>query len=466
MSIEALVLNPWLERKLGEVELGPEILSLILEIDLAKKDQVKSELRKIPSLTLGAEAFDYINVKAPVEAIPYIEKIEGVKRIHYDMPTKSLAYPFEFSKALSRIPAFAPFVDPILGQIKGDPVLIPYMSPEMLLPINPLKALSLSNYSYVPVSVTKKDLLDVPNHGLTGKGVTVAVIDTGVFNPHPQMRMKAKQFGTAMFPLPVDDNGHGHWCCSTVAGEPWAALFGMTDGMAPSVNLLAIKVLGYAIGTGTQMSVLEGMDIAYKNGAKIISMSLGTDQCQGGCGDADGGPCPECRAVKTLADNGVIVNVAAGNSGPGDMTINCPACSPSSIAVASHSYQDKQVSYFSSRGPQNIANQAMPITDLTMKPDVASYGGGRENQASTPDELLYNGCVALLDGLYSGIKSMAEGLEGTSMATPHFAGLLALAAEKGVIKNTADVKAILSAKGHAKTKEDGWGFIKLSTLIS
>lgn len=447
-------LNKWLARKFGEVELGPELLSLIIQVDITKKDEVKSALRKIPDVTVRIQAFDYINILAPVEAIPDIEKIEGVVKIHYDMPTKVLSSPIS-----------NPLVDPLLGQIHIDPILIPAISLDMFLPLNPLKTLALPQTKYIPVNVTKQALLDVPEHGLTGKGVKVAVLDTGVFNFHPQMKMKAKEFGTQLFPLPLDDNGHGTWVCATVAGEPWASLFGLTDGIAPSAELLSVKVLGYGIGAGSQMSVLAGMEKAYQNGAKIISMSLGSEECQGGCGEEDGGPCPQCRIVKKLTDEGIIFCIAAGNSGPDDVTINCPACSPSSIAVAAHSFTDDEIAYFSSRGPQNVANATMPINELTMKPDVASFGGGRSKKELSPNEVLYNACFALLDGMTSGIKHMAEGLQGTSMATPHFAGLLALAVEKGVIKNASDVKALLAVKGHAKTKEDGFGLCKLSWLI-
>jgi len=454
--------NPWLEQKLKQVTLGPETLSLIVQVDISKKEHVLSELKKITDVSIVTQAFDYINIKAPSEAIPDIEKIDGVLKIHYDMPKKGFALPSEFTKFLSQIPLFAPFIDPLLGQIRIDPVVMPYVTPELALPVNPLKAATVVNYKYVPVSVTKEALLNVPEHGLTGKGVKVAVLDTGIFNLHPQIRMKAKELGTQMFPFPVDDNGHGHWCSSTIVGEPWAGIFGVADGIAPLAELLSIKVLGYGIGAGTQMSVLEGMEKAYKNGAKIVSMSLGSEECQGGCAEEDGGPCPECRTIKMLTDAGMIFSVAAGNSGPEDMTLGCPACSASSIAVAAWSNTDDKLSWFSSRGPQNKANATMKITDLTMKPDIASYGGGRADADAKPDEILYNGCVGLLDGMYSGIKHLAEGLKGTSMAAPHLTGLLALALEKGIVKNTADIKALLASKGHTKTKEDGYGLAKLS----
>jgi len=453
MATESKV-NQWLERKFSEVELGPEMLSLIIQVDIKKREEVKSALRKITDVTVRTQAFDYINILAPIEAIPNIEKQEGVVKIHYDMPTKILSLPFP-----------TPLNDPLMGKTHADPVIIPAITLDMLLPLNPLKTIELPKYKYIPVSITKQALLDVEGHGLTGKGVKVAVLDTGIFNPHPQILFKAREFGTTMFPIPIDDNGHGTWVCSTVVGEPWAAPFGLTDGIAPAAELLAIKVLGYGIGAGSQMSVLEGMEKAYLNGAKIISMSLGVEECQGGCGEEDGGPCPQCRTIKLLSDVGVIFVVAAGNSGPNDMTINCPACSPSSIAVAAWSQSDDAISYFSSRGAQNVANATMPITDLTMKPDVASFGGGRSEEKAVPDEILYNGCFALLDGMNSGFKHMAEGLQGTSMAAPHFAGLLALAVEKGVVKNVKDVKTILATKGHTKTKEDGYGLCRLSWLI-
>lgn len=267
--------NPWLEKKLQQIDLNPETLSLVIEIDYQKADKVTASLRQIPNVTVGTQVFDYINIKAPVEAVSAIEQIEGVKRIHYDMPKKtlsSLPTSSDIIKLLSQIPILQPFLDPILGQVRIDPVVMPNLAPDLILPFSPLRTLSIINYKYVPTSATKQALLDVP-HELTGKGVKVAVLDTGILNLHPQFRMKAKELGTKTFPAPIDDNGHGQWCCSTVAGDPWMALFGMVEGMAPQTELLSVKVLGFGIGTGSLMSVLEGIEIAYKNDAKIISMS-------------------------------------------------------------------------------------------------------------------------------------------------------------------------------------------------
>lgn len=450
--------NPWLSAKLKEVSLGnPETLSLIVQVEIAKMESVKLELTKIADVSVVSQSFDYINVTAPAEAISAIEKIDGVVIVHYNMPVKQVSQPFPIPFWMS---------DPLLGEIKLDTVVMPTgFTPELFLPLNPLRLSTIIMYKYVPTAQTKDALIDVTTE-LTGKGVKVAVLDTGILNTHPQIGMRAKELGTTLFPFPVDDNGHGHWCCSTIMGDPWAGIFGLGDGIAPGVDLTSIKVLGFGVGTGTVMGVIEGMEKAYLQGAKIISMSLGSEECQGGCYEEDGGPCPECRIIKKLSDLGVIFSIAAGNSGPDENTIGCPACSPSGIAVAAVSFTDEQTSWFSSRGPQNKANIGkMRLDDTTIKPDIASYGGGRAEKEDKPDEILYNGCVALLDGMNSGIKHGMEGLKGTSMACPAFTGLLALAIERGIVKNVSDVKSLLSVKGHRKSKADGWGLCKLSWLV-
>jgi len=450
-------LNPWFASKLEErgiTDSNPgQMLRMIVQVEYAKMETVQSELRRISNVSITSKAFDYIGIIAPAEVIDQITQVDGVVRVSYDMPVKVLSlpsFPMVDERLLTRI-------DPLVGEVGISRIEMPNIAPDLLLPLSPFRLLQNSRNRFIPTSETKAALLDVPT-SLRGSGVRVAVLDTGVLDFHPMMRMKSKSFGTDMFPIPQDDNGHGMWCCSTVAGDPWTGPYGVAEGIAPEAELLSIKVLGYGLGMGTTMSVLQGMWKAYTEGAKIISMSLGGDECQGGCYEADGGPCPQCRAVKALTAAGVIFSVAAGNSGPGDWTIGCPGCSPDAITVGAWSMTDDMLSWFSSRGPQNKANEGKAVET---KPDVASYGGGRGVEAEM-DELLYSGCCALLDGMNSGLKHFMEGLKGTSMATPHFSGLLALAVEAGKVQNAADVKAILADKGHIKTKEDGWGLARLS----
>jgi len=79
-------LNPWLKRKLEEKKPGPEMLPLLVEVESKEAmPEVKSRLSAIPNVSIGRQAFNYIEVSAPAEAIPEIEKIPGVKMVHKSM---------------------------------------------------------------------------------------------------------------------------------------------------------------------------------------------------------------------------------------------------------------------------------------------------------------------------------------------------------------------------------------------
>lgn len=140
-------------------------------------------------------------------------------------------------------------------------------------------------------------------------------------------------------------------------------------------------------GSGTYESVIEGVEWAVKNGAHVINLSLGGP---GGYGFG-----PLAQAVDNAVKSGVVVAVAAGNSGPDFNTISEPGDARLAITVGSVD-KDRVLSYWSSRGP---------TLDGRVKPDVAAYGAN---------------IMSLMPG--GGYEAMS----GTSMATPHVAGIAAL----------------------------------------
>jgi len=101
-----------------------------------------------------------------------------------------------------------------------------------------------------------------------------------------------------------------------------------------------------------------------------------------------------------------------------------------------------------------------------IKPDVVAPGGVRASEKSTPQELLYSGCMGWFCGFYDGQPLYPfEGMMGTSMATPQVAGLVALAIDKGKIFSTDQVKNKMRASwGDKKSNSWGWGLIKWSVL--
>jgi subtilisin len=211
-----------------------------------------------------------------------------------------------------------------------------------------------------------------------GKGVRVAVLDTGVDRNHPDLagRIVAAKDFTNSPNGSADVQGHGTHCIGIVASNDNDT---GTVGVAPECEILAGKVLGDN-GSGLSTWIAAGIDWAVESKADVISMSLGSSA-------------PDNRirgAVQRAVAAGVIVIAAAGNEGPREGTVGFPGGFPECVCVASTNVRDL-ISSFSSRGP---------------RVDVAAPG---EAVKST-----YPG------GRYAT-------LSGTSMATPQVAGVAALA---------------------------------------
>ncbi|HDP37382.1 MAG TPA: hypothetical protein ENN27_05965, partial [Candidatus Atribacteria bacterium] len=247
---------------------------------------------------------------------------------------------------------------------------------------------------------------DVWNLGYTGDGVKVAIVDTGVDYTHPAFGSCTteeflngdceKIIGGHDFVNndndPMDDHGHGTHVAGIVAGHVDSVI----TGIAPDALLLAYKVLNSA-GSGSWSQVIAGIEQAYIDGADVINLSLG------GIGDPDD---PVAQAVDNIIEVGVVVVAAAGNSGSSYRTINTPGVSRKAITVGASSKTDV-IGSFSSRGPIIWDNKSL------IKPDILAPGVLIKSAVPT-------GSCILCDS--SGYKS----LSGTSMATPHIAGVVAL----------------------------------------
>ncbi|GEC08091.1 hypothetical protein SSP24_57460 [Streptomyces spinoverrucosus] len=145
--------------------------------------------------------------------------------------------------------------------------------------------------------------------GLTGKGVTVAVLDTGVDTTHPDLAEQVSVSRSFIEGQEVADrDGHGTHVASTVAGTG-AASDGAEKGVAPGAALAVGKVLDDQ-GSGSESQIIAGMEWAAREvGADIVSMSLGTTEPSDGTD-------PMAQAVNTLSkETGALFVVAAGNTG-------------------------------------------------------------------------------------------------------------------------------------------------------
>jgi subtilisin family serine protease len=254
----------------------------------------------------------------------------------------------------------------------------------------------------------------------TGDGVDIAVVDTGVTGSHPDFAGRicsgvaylgstgAAQLGQGT----TDGNGHG----THVAG---IAAAGSGDGVgiagvAPSARLIPVRVLD-AQGHGSSSDVARGITWAVDHGAEVVNLSLGG---------------PHSVAVDTAVayaeSHGVVVVAAAGNDGPTGAA-NYPAALDTPIAVASYD-QGGEISWFSTAG--GYVDVAAPGSGI-----VSTYKDGRWTYMS-----------------------------GTSMATPHVTGTVALLLAHEPALRPAQVRARVTATavdtgpiGHDSSF--GWGWL-------
>lgn len=233
--------------------------------------------------------------------------------------------------------------------------------------------------------------------GYDGKGVKVAVLDTGIDPNHPDVKTiftKGKSFieGEDV----VDHHGHGTHVASTIAGTG-AASGGKMKGVAPGAELIIGKVLSNE-GSGSNSGIIAGMEWAVNEGADIVSMSLG--------GDATDGMDPMSQAVNHLsATSDTLFVIAAGNAGSRKNTIGSPGAAEKALTVGAVDKSEFLAS-FSSRGPV--------LKNYRVKPEITAPGVGIVAARAAGTSL-----GTPVDANYSS-------LNGTSMATPHVAGAAAI----------------------------------------
>ncbi|MBB5786086.1 S8 family peptidase [Jiangella mangrovi] len=252
--------------------------------------------------------------------------------------------------------------------------------------------------------------------GFDGTGVTVAVLDTGIDPQHPDLANRI--VGSRSF-VPgeevTDGHGHGTHVASTVAGSG-AGSDGRYTGVAPGARLLVGKVLSDG-GSGSSTGIIEGMEWAVEQGARVVSMSLG--------GDPTDGTDLMSAAVNRLSDeSGALFVIAAGNAGPDGGTVGAPGAADAALTVAAVDKQDELAS-FSSRGPR--------VGDAATKPDIAAPGVAIAAARGAGTSL-----GQPVDELYTSAN-------GTSMATPHVAGAAAILAQQHPDWTGADLKAALTS---------------------
>lgn len=288
--------------------------------------------------------------------------------------------------------------------------------------------------------------LEIPKLWETTKGeyINVAVLDTGVYAAHPALNDRVKEFviidplGRRITATPAFDCGqHGTHVCGTIAGSQTPN--GISIGIAPQANLL---VAGVLIGDTTLRTLLEGIAWAIEKGADIINMSLGLSYYE-----------PLFAEVLDMLVKfyGILPVVAIGNENHGNTSSPGNAYNAFSVGAVEKLPDDNvDVSFFSSG-----ASLVFPKTQaaLVTKPDVVAPGAQVYScipPTKTPD------------GTYE-----YNYMDGTSMATPHVAGVAALLmAAKPTAPVTDIIKVMNETAKHPRGIEHrpdnrwGWGLIQ------
>ncbi len=254
--------------------------------------------------------------------------------------------------------------------------------------------------------------------GLTGAGVTVAVLDSGIAADHPDFAGRIAEARSFLDGAPdaVDDVGHGTHVASILAGSG-AGSGGRYRGVAPDAQLVIGKVCDLA--GCPDSALLAGMEWAAASGAAVINISLGGPDTP----EVD----PLEQAIDALtAEHGALFVVSAGNIGlcGGGLSdqVGSPSTADAALSVAAVDAAD-QVADFSCRGPR--------AGDGAIKPDIAAPG--------------VTIAAALATGTVIGepVDDLYTRLSGTSMAAPHAAGAAALLAQLHPEWSAAELKAAL-----------------------
>lgn len=296
------------------------------------------------------------------------------------------------------------------------------------------------------------------NLSYTGEGITVAIIDTGIY-PHPDLIKPNKRLvafrdfiknKTSFY----DDNGHGTHVAGCVAGNGYKS-GNKYKGTAPKANLVGVKVLD-RMGSGRLSTVIAGVQWCItqkeKLGIRVINLSLGSAAHSSYEDD------PMCRAVEQAWSAGIVVVAAAGNEGPESGTIGSPGIDPKIITVGAaddHNTvpkKDDSIADFSSRGP---------TVDGLIKPDVVCPGVNIISLAA-PGSLLNKQLRK------NKVGTDYLSLSGTSMATPICAGVVALILQAFPKLLPDQVKTLLIQNAQplgSSRSDEGAGYVNALSCI-
>jgi serine protease AprX len=270
---------------------------------------------------------------------------------------------------------------------------------------------------------TVRETLGLGDPADEGRGITVAVVDTGVV-PGPDLagRLTSVDVSGAG---PGDGYGHGTFVAGLVAGSG-ASSDGAYAGVAPGASVLSVRVAD-AAGSTDLVTVLRGLEVAARSGAQVVNLSLSSYSPLPYQLD------PLTVALGTLWDRGTVVVVPAGNDGPDAGTITSPGVHPALLTVGAldeggtAARDNDTVADFSARGPapQDVA-----------KPDLTAPGRSLVSLRAPGSviDATHGATAAVGDDYFKG--------SGTSFATAVTSGAVAaMLAERALTPN--QVKALV-----------------------
>ncbi|MFE6365660.1 S8 family serine peptidase [Streptomyces sp. NPDC057806] len=337
-----------------------------------------------------------------------------------------------------------------LKSLNADAVQTPYTETPDLWAAVTNGDRTASGIAHVWLDGTRKATLDTSvaqigtpkawSAGYDGKGVKIAVLDTGVDANHPDLKdqvIASKNFTPAA--TAEDKVGHGTHVASIAAGTG-AKSGGKFKGVAPGAQVLNGKVLDDT-GSGDDSGILAGIEWAAEQGAQVVNLSLG------GMDTPEVDPL-EAAVNKLSAEKGILFAIAAGNSGP--ESVGSPGSAEAALTVGAVDDKDR-LAGFSSTGPR--------LGDGAIKPDVTAPGVDI-TAASAKGSMIEQEVGEKPAGYLT--------ISGTSMATPHVAGAAAILKQQHPEWTYAELKGALtaSAKGGKYTPfEQGSGRIRVDKAI-
>lgn len=317
---------------------------------------------------------------------------------------------------------------------------------------------------------------DAHRMGLTGNGIGIAIMDTGI-GYHPDLiddrNLICDFYDTVGFSKQYyDDNGHGTHIAGIIASSG-KSCDGLYRGIAPGCHLAVVKVLN-SRGEGNTENVLSGIEWILNNmeryRIRIVNISVGSTR-----GRYFDETSPLVRGVNKLWEAGLVVLTAAGNHGPAAGSIGAPGNSRKIITVGASNLSANNMDYAASMHSANSQSSDYsgrgPTEACIKKPDVVAPGS---HVISCHPVRMASYSTSLFMYPKRNMEYYGNGTapyfarSGTSMSTPVVTGCIALLLEKYPHMTNRDVKLHLKNTaydlGYSHARQ-GWGMVRLDRLL-